>query len=121
MGDKVATLVKKDVSRRVAARMGTRLEESETWVSEVLEVLADMLMEADPEIRIELRGFGVLEVKKTRAKPKARNPRTNETIFVPSRRKTHFKPGKRIRERLQRPLRELRYSVPEASADADHT
>lgn len=119
MGEKVATLVKKDVSRRVAARMGARLEDSETWVTEVLEVLADMLMEADPEIRIELRGFGVLEVKKTRAKPKARNPKTNETFFVPSRRKTHFRPGKRIRERLHRPLRELRYSIPESSADAD--
>ena len=36
---------------------------------------------------------------------------------MPSRRKTHFKPGKRIREVLKTPLRELGYSVPEGSAD----
>ncbi len=119
MAERVITRIKKDVARRVAERMGERLEDSELWVTEVLEVLGDMLMEADPEIRIELRGFGVLEVKKTRAKPKARNPKTNETIFVPSRRKTHFKPGKRIREKLQTPLSDLKYSIPEDSADAD--
>lgn len=75
------------------------------------------MIEADPERRIELRDFGVFEVKKTKAKPKARNPRTNETVFIPSRRKTHFKPGKRIKEVLQTPLHELDYTIPEGSAD----
>ena len=76
------------------------------------------MMEADPEIRIELRDFGVLEVKKTRAKPKARNPKTNETVFVPSHRKTHFKPGKRLKKLLRMPLKDLGHEIPEGSADA---
>ena len=76
------------------------------------------MMEADPELRIELRDFGVFEVKKTKAKPKARNPKTNETVFIPSRRKTHFKPSKRLKEELQRPLVELGYAIPEGSADS---
>ena len=64
--------------------------------------------------------MGVFEVKKTKAKPKARNPQTNETVFIPSRRKTHFRPGKRIKEVLQTPLKELGYEIPEGSADKNH-
>ncbi|MBU0712997.1 HU family DNA-binding protein [bacterium] len=41
-------------------------------------------------LRIEIRGFGVFEVKPTRAKPKARNPRTNEIVYVPPRSKIPF-------------------------------
>ena len=86
-------------------------------VSAVINAMGDLLLEADPEVRIELRDFGVFEVKKTKAKPKARNPKTNETVFIPSRRKTHFKPSKRLKEVLQVPLHELDYKIPEGSAD----
>ena len=82
-----------------------------------MDSIGQLMMEADPEVRIELRDFGVFEVKKTRAKPKARNPKTNETVFIPSRRKTHFKPSKRIKTVLQQPLSELDYEVPAGSAD----
>lgn len=117
MADRTETLTKKDVSRRVADLMDEPIYKSEPWVSAVLTALGELMMEADPERRIELRDFGVFEVKKTKAKPKARNPRTNETVFIPSRRKTHFKPSKRIKEVLQTPLHELDYTIPEGSAD----
>lgn len=93
--------------------MDEPLYKSEPWVAAVIEAIGDLLIEADPERRIELRDFGVFEVKKTRAKNNARNPHTNERMFVPSRRKTHFRPGKRIRDVLQTPLRELDYEVPD--------
>lgn len=117
MSNRSETLTKKDVSRRVADLMDEPIYKSEPWVSAVLDALSELMMEADPERRIELRDFGVFEVKKTKAKPKARNPRTNETVFIPSRRKTHFKPSKRIKEVLQTPLHELDYTIPEGSAD----
>lgn len=117
MAKKVPTLTKKDVSRRVAEIMDRPIYKSEPWVSASLDAICELLLEADPEVRIELRDFGVFEVKKTKAKPKARNPKTNETVFIPSRRKTHFKPSKRIKEVLQTPLRELDYKIPEGSAD----
>lgn len=117
MPKKVPTLTKKDVSRRVAKIMDRPIYKSEPWVSASLNAICQLLMEADPEIRIELRDFGVFEVKKTKAKPKARNPKTNETVFIPSRRKTHFKPSKRIKEVLQTPLHELDYCIPDGSAD----
>jgi integration host factor subunit beta len=119
MSERTETMTKEDVARRVAEKMDEPLYKAKPWVRAVLMAMGDLMMEADPERRLELRDFGVFEVKKTKAKPSARNPQTNEPVFVPSRRKTHFKPGKRIQEVLKTPLRELGYSVPEGSADAE--
>ena len=66
------------------------------------------MAEANPEVRIEIRDFRVLEVKKTAPKPKARNPKTGEIVHVPAYRKTHFRPGKLLKEFLQQPLSEIR-------------
>ena len=115
--DRTPTLTKKDLARRVATLLDEPLYKTEPYVHATIEALRDLMAEADPEVRIELRDFGVFEVKKTRAKPKARNPKTNETVFIPARRKTHFKPSKKLRESLQTPLDELGYSVPEGSAE----
>ncbi|MEM1117212.1 MAG: HU family DNA-binding protein [Bacteroidota bacterium] len=115
--DRVPTLTKKDLARHVSIALGEPLYKCEPWVQATIEALRDLMASADPEVRIELREFGVFEVKKTKAKPKARNPKTNETVFIPARRKTHFKPGKRLREELQQPLAELGYEIPEGSAD----
>ena len=117
MFDRPTTLTKKDVARRVSEPMNEPIYKCEPWVASVIDSIGEMMMAADPDVRIELRDFGVFEVKKTRAKPKARNPKTNETVFIPSRRKTHFKPSKKIKAVLQQPLAELDYQVPEGSAD----
>ncbi len=117
MQDRPKTLTKKDVARRVSELVDEPIYKSEPWVSAVIQALGELMIEADPEVRIELRDFGVFEVKKTKAKPKARNPKTNETVFIPSRRKTHFKPSKRLKSVLQTPLKELNYVIPDGSAD----
>jgi nucleoid DNA-binding protein len=49
---------------------------------------------------IELRNFGVFEVKR-RAARKARNPRTGEKVFVPEKFVVTFKPGKEMEERVR--------------------
>lgn len=117
MAPRPQTLTKKDVARRVAEMMDEPIYRCEPWVVAVVDALGQLMMDADPEVRIELRDFGVFEVKKTKAKPKARNPKTNETVFIPSRRKTHFKPSKKLKEVLQQPLLDLHYAIPEGSAD----
>ena len=116
--DRVSTLTKKDVARRVAQLQDAPIYKSEPWVNAVIQAMRELMVEADPEVRIELRDFGVFEVKKTKAKPKARNPKTNETVFIPSRRKTHFKPSKKLKAALQVPLTDLGYEIPEGSADS---
>lgn len=114
----MVTLTKKDVARRVAELMNEPIYRSEPWVTAVIEAMSDLMLHADPEVRIELRDFGVFEVKKTKAKPKARNPKTNETVFIPSRRKTHFKPSKRLKAVLQAPLYESPLGAATPAADA---
>lgn len=116
--DKIPTLTKKDVARRVAEQVNEPIYKCEPWVNAVISAVRELMVEANPEVRIELRDFGVLEVKKTKAKPKARNPKTNDVVFIPSRRKTHFKPSKTLRKIFQQPLKDLDYDVPSGSADA---
>ena len=71
-------------------------------VDSMIESVRELIMDADPVIRIEIREFGVFEVKKTKPKPKARNIKTGEFIFVPGRRKIHFKPGKKLKDFLKK-------------------
>jgi integration host factor subunit beta len=99
------TFIKKDVIERTGEKLGKDPKDVSRTVDAVFTVLREIMAEADPEARIEIRDFGVFEVKKTKAKPKARNPKTNEEIFVPPRRKTHFKPGKLLKGSLKRPLK----------------
>jgi nucleoid DNA-binding protein len=49
------------------------------------------------EERIELRGFGVFEVKKRKSRV-GRNPKTREVINIPARKVVTFKPSKLIKE-----------------------
>ena len=98
------TYTKRDLVRKVADQLDEPMVQSEPWVEAVLVAIRETMMDADPTCRIELRDFGVFEVKKTKAKPRARNPRTNEEIYVPAHRKTHFKPSKLLKEFLKQPL-----------------
>ena len=100
------TITKKDVSRRTAAIVGMEIYRAEKIVDSLFQAMRELMLEANPEVRIEIRNFGVLEVKNAKAKPKARNPKTNEVIYVPAHRKTQFKPGKLLKEALKRPLSE---------------
>ncbi len=51
--------------------------------------------------RVELRGFGAFSTRK-REPRRGRNPRTGESVDVPAKRVPYFKPGKEIRERLNK-------------------
>lgn len=98
------TYTKRDLVRRISERLDIPMVQAEPWVDAVIDSLRDTLMEANPTCRIEIRDFGVFEVKMTKAKPKARNPKTNEVIYVPEHRKTHFKPSKLLKEFLRQPI-----------------
>ena len=101
------TYIKKDIVELVMMKTGYKQPEVARTVDSIFTVLREIMAEANPECRIEVRDFGVFEVKKTKAKPKARNPKTNEIVYVPPRRKTHFKPGKILKEALKKDLAEL--------------
>ena len=50
--------------------------------------------------RVELRNFGVFEVRRRKAR-RARNPRTGENVIVPEKCVVTFKPGQALEERVE--------------------
>lgn len=91
------TTTKKDLALEVAGETGCKKSLAAKMVDSVFSAMRASLVKGD---RIEIRGFGVFQVKDTRPKPAARNPRTGDVIYVPARRKTHFKPGKLLKDEL---------------------
>ena len=96
------TTTKKDLAADVARETECKKILAAKMVDSVFNSMRNSLIKGD---RIEIRGFGVFQVKDTKPKPAARNPRTGDIIFVPARRKTHFKPGKLLKEALHKPLK----------------
>ena len=48
--------------------------------------------------KIELRGFGTFFIKKIKEKYSARNPKTEELIYVPEKNKVRFKASKFLKK-----------------------
>lgn len=51
--------------------------------------------------RVELRGFGTFRLRRRRSR-KGRNPKTGAHVHVQAKRVPHFKPGKELRELVNR-------------------
>jgi len=91
---RIITYTKRDSAARLGNKLGLSTRKSLVYTGEVFNVLRDILCQETPYIRIEVRNFGVLESKPTKAKPKARNPKTNEEIFVPAHKRLDLNQGK---------------------------
>jgi integration host factor subunit beta len=48
--------------------------------------------------KIELRGFGTFFIKKIKEKHSARNPKTEELIYIPEKNKVRFKASKFLKK-----------------------
>ena len=100
----IKTYTKKDIAKEFAARKNKSVKESIKLVDNFFEIIRDFLTDDNLYTRIEIRNFGVFESKPTKAKPKARKPKTNEEIYVPAHKKTRFKPGKILKKHLIKPI-----------------
>jgi integration host factor subunit beta len=69
------------------------MHDVDAGVRDVLDVMAESLARG---MRAEIRGFGTFTVS-VRAARQGRNPRSGESVAVPEKRVTHFKPGKDLR------------------------
>ncbi len=101
---KTRTYTKRDIVKRVASQTNSSYDQTAPFVDEIFSTMREMMSKDHDNIRIEVRNFGVFEVKPTKAKPRARNPRTNEEVFVPAHKKSHFKPGKILKQTLKQPI-----------------
>lgn len=77
--------------------------DAEVAVKTLLDAVGDALVRGH---RIEVRGFGSFSVTH-RAPRMGRNPRTGEAVAIPPKRVPHFKPGKALREAVDRHTQEL--------------
>src|SRR5262245_8477382 len=65
--------------------------------------------------RIELRNFGVFEVKQRKPR-KARNPRTGERVDVEAKNVVTFQPGKEMEERVRKYAKAVELTVKRKNA-----
>lgn len=90
---------KSELVEKLAERAKITKKRAEQVVNLVFEQMTEALRRGD---RIEIRGFGSFTSKGYDAYT-GRNPRTGETIHVPSKRLPFFKVGKELKERVDYP------------------
>jgi len=70
-----------------------------TEIRNVVDLFIDEMKDALLNCQIiELRGFGTFEVKVRKARPRARNPRTGETIAIRSHGAVAFRSGRELKQ-----------------------
>jgi nucleoid DNA-binding protein len=92
-----ADVTKKEIVKTISEEIGLTQLKTKEIVQKTFDAIVETLVE---DHRIELRNFGVFEVKR-RAARKARNPRTGDKVFVPEKFVVTFKPGKEMEERVR--------------------
>ncbi|HMF36464.1 MAG TPA: HU family DNA-binding protein [Isosphaeraceae bacterium] len=107
-------MTKKEIVKRISEDIGLTQLKTKDIVQRTLDAIIQTLVS---EGRIELRNFGVFEVKR-RAPRKARNPRTGDKVYVPSKNVVTFKPGKEMEE-LVRKMNPEKLPLLEAGSNAD--
>src|SRR5947209_4768481 len=93
-----AIVTKKEIVKKISEDIGLTQLKTKDIVQRTLDAIIHTLVS---EGRIELRNFGVFEVKR-RAPRKARNPRTGDKVYVPSKNVVTFKPGKEMEELVRK-------------------
>jgi len=93
----IQVVTKKEIVKEISDEIGLTQLRTKEIVQKTFDAIVKTLIE---ERRIELRNFGVFEVKK-RAARKARNPRTGDKVFVPEKFVVTFKPGKEMEEKVR--------------------
>ncbi len=90
-------MTKRDLIIEVAERLGFTQNEVSGVVQATLDAITESLAEGQ---RLEIRNFGVFEVKSRDARI-GRNPRTGQEVPISEKRVATFKPGKALKERVQ--------------------
>ncbi len=90
-------MTKREIVRQIAEELKVDQLLTKKIVQKCLDSIIETLVDSG---RIELRNFGVFEIK-LRAARKARNPKTNQEVFVPARKTITFQAGKNVAALVQ--------------------
>lgn len=89
-------MTKKNLVQSIAEELDLPQLETKEIVQKTLDAIIEVLA---AEGRVELRDFGVFEVRKRKPR-QARNPRSGEKVMVGERVTVKFKPGRAVEERV---------------------
>jgi nucleoid DNA-binding protein len=89
-------MTKKEIVRTISEELGLTQLKTKEIVQKTFDGIIDVLA---TDGRIELRNFGVFEVKK-RAARKGRNPKTGDAVDVPAKYVVTFKAGREMEQRV---------------------
>ena len=94
-------MTRSDLVNQLAERFTQiTVKDTEYAVKTVLDAMSDALARGH---RIEIRGFGSFSI--SRPPPRlGRNPRSGEQVTIPEKLVPHFKPGKALREAVDKQL-----------------
>jgi integration host factor subunit beta len=91
-------MTKAELAGRVADRIHLTKKQTEAIVNILFTCITDALKEGD---KVELRGFGSFRTRSRNAR-EGRNPKTGDTVQIPSKKVPFFKAGKELREVVDR-------------------
>ena len=93
----MANLTKRDMVVKISNDVGITQQETFAVIQKTLEHITESLANGN---NVELRNFGVFEVRLTKSRI-GRNPNKPETdVVIPARATVKFKPGKVLRQRV---------------------
>lgn len=92
-------MTKAELVEEVAQNSHLTKKDAEVIVQTVLDSIILSLKEGK---KVELRGFGSFRLRQ-RSSRTGRNPKTGEKVKVPAKRIPYFKPGKELKDLINRP------------------
>jgi integration host factor subunit alpha len=93
----MTTLTKAEMAERLFQDVGLNKREAKEFVDALFETLRAALQQGE---QVKLSGFGNFELRQKNQRP-GRNPKTGEEIPISARRVVTFRPGQKLRARVE--------------------
>jgi len=91
------SLTKADIADRLFEEVGLNKREAKEFVDAYFETIRNALEAGD---NVKLSGFGNFQLREKKQRP-GRNPKTGEEIPITARRVVTFRPGQKLRSRVE--------------------
>ena len=91
------SLTKADIADRLFNEVGLNKREAKEFVDAYFEIIREALEDGE---NVKLSGFGNFQLREKNQRP-GRNPKTGEEIPISARRVVTFRPGQKLRARVE--------------------
>ncbi len=89
-------MIKIDLAREISIKTDTKLRDAEKFLDAFMHIVTETLSK---EEKVQLAGFGTWEVRQFKSRM-GRNPKTGDTLEIPSFNYPAFRPGKHLKDRV---------------------